>query len=134
MEELNISEVKFDYETLHPYVDIEFKTKLALDREGWAILKQYGETIFNVMACHFRDVLESSEKLQELLKEKQRPPLKEYWCKEKLDFCRGTDAQQELDLAKAQVIEDLRIQITSQNPSLLGLGEPESESCKNKSG
>lgn len=101
--ELNISEVKFDHDTLCPYVEIEVKTRLMLDREGWAILKHHGETVFNVMACHYRDTLEASEKLQELVNEKQRPPLKEYWCQEKLEFCRGTnEAHQEV----AKILED----------------------------
>jgi len=66
MEQLEVSKPYLDYETFTPYVNITYRTRLALDPEIWIALRcqGHGETVESLMACRFRNLLE--EKLKEL--------------------------------------------------------------------
>lgn len=56
--ELKFSEPKLNQDNFCPYIEIEYKTKLALDREMFMALSIAGENILNVLVSEYRDALE----------------------------------------------------------------------------
>lgn len=55
---LKFSELEFDYATLAPYINIEFKGKLSLDREIYSLLRIYKESIIEIIVDEYRQALE----------------------------------------------------------------------------
>ena len=55
---LKFSEPEFDYNTLTPYINIEFKDKLSLDRELFSVCRIYKENIISIIVDGYRQALE----------------------------------------------------------------------------
>jgi hypothetical protein len=56
--ELKFSDVQLNQSNYMPFIEIEFKTKLALDQEMFTSLGIAGENIVNVLISEYQDSLE----------------------------------------------------------------------------
>jgi hypothetical protein len=65
---VTISETYLDYDSFSPFVELTFKTNIALDKEMFVILDSYKTNISELMADEYRMMIEPEmEKIRERL-------------------------------------------------------------------